>query len=111
MPNRAAPFILYFRYFFRYALYVREILVGHILLLLAGGLAISMIEEIRLGEAIYFAFVTGLTIGYGDIAPVTPLGQVVSVAIGLTGLLFTGITVAIATRALHSVVEQYMANE
>jgi voltage-gated potassium channel len=111
MSNRAAPFILYFRYFFRYALYVREILVGHILLLLAGGLAISRIEGLQLGEAVYFAFITGLTIGYGDIAPATALGQIVSVVIGMTGLLFTGITVALATRALHSVVEQYQAED
>lgn len=111
MSNRVAPFILYFRYFFRYALYVREILVGHILLLLAGGFAISMIEGLQLGEAVYFAFITGLTIGYGDIAPATTLGQIVSVVIGLTGLLFTGITVAVATRALHSVVEHYQADE
>ena len=57
-------------------------------------------EGIPLGKAIYFACITGLTIGYGDITPETGWGMIASVAIGLIGMIFTGITIAIATRAL-----------
>src|SRR5690606_4139716 len=35
--------------------------------------------------AIYWGIVTLTTVGYGDITPVTPLGQFISVAIMLTG--------------------------
>lgn len=56
-----------------------------------------MLEGIELGAAIYFAFVTGFTIGYGDIVPETSLGRCVSILIGMNGLVFSGIMVAIAT--------------
>jgi voltage-gated potassium channel len=111
MHKRATAFITYIRHFFRYMLYLREILVGHVLLLLAGGFAISRIEGLELGESIYFACITGLTIGYGDITPETALGKVMSVAIGLVGLLFTGIVIAIATRALAATAEEYKKHE
>ena len=46
--------------------------------------------------SIYFSFVTGLTIGYGEIVAKTLLGRLVALLIGLTG-----IVVAIAVRALQ----------
>jgi hypothetical protein len=58
------------------------------------------VEGIPLGRAIYFACITGLTIGYGDITPKTGCGMIASIAIGLIGMIFTGITIAVATRAL-----------
>jgi Ion channel len=33
------------------------------------GLLIGFVEGWSVGEAVYFSFVTGLTIGYGDIVP------------------------------------------
>ena len=100
MVSRAAAFFEFVRHFARYAYYVRVVLVGLLLLIVLGGLAISQLEGIELGQAVYFAFITGLSIGYGDIVPGTAWGRVVSVAIGMIGMIFTGITVAVATRAL-----------
>lgn len=71
-----------------------------VLLVLSGGIAIAFIEQIPFSDAIYFAFVTGLTIGYGDIFPVTLLGRLISICVGFIGILFTGLYIAIATRAL-----------
>ncbi len=105
MGHRASAFITFARHFIRYALYVREVLVGVLLLIVLGGVTISQVEGIELGNAIYFAFITGLSIGYGDITPATAWGRVVSVAIGLTGVVFTGVTVAVATRALADAIK------
>ena len=33
-------------------------------------------EDQTLGNAIYFTLITGMTVGYGDITPVTPIGKV-----------------------------------
>jgi hypothetical protein len=77
-----------------------------LLLMALGGAVIAKIEGIALGDGVYFAFITGLTIGYGDIAPATTWGRVLSVAVGLIGTLFAGLVVAIATRALHDTVQQ-----
>ena len=84
----------------RYALHVREVMVSLLLLIVLGGVTISQVEDVELGAAIYFAFITGLSIGYGDITPESAFGRLISVLIGLVGMLFVGITVAIATRAL-----------
>jgi hypothetical protein len=100
MDWRHGEHFLFVRYFFNYAYRVRAVLVGLLLLLVAGGVTISQVEGIALDKAIYFAFITGLSIGYGDITPETAWGRVLSVAIGLIGMVFVGITVAVATRAL-----------
>ena len=67
-----------------------------------------MRPDIPLGQGIYFAFITGLSIGYGDISPKTGWGCVVSVGIGMIGMIFVGMTVAIATRALADVTRERM---
>jgi hypothetical protein len=105
MSKRLAAFIEFVRTFVNYAMYVREAIVSLLLLIVLGGCAIAKVEGVKLGDAVYFAFITGLSIGYGDIAPKTGLGRVVSVAIGLVGMLFVGLTVAVATRALRDTVE------
>jgi hypothetical protein len=58
-------------------------------------------EHIPFTEALYFSFVTGLTIGYGDISPVTPAGRVGSVLTGFIGILMTGLIAAVAVYALR----------
>ena len=59
---------------------------------------------ISLTEALYFAFITGLTVGYGDIVATTAIGQVISVLLGSVGLLFAGQVVAMAVRALEQAI-------
>jgi voltage-gated potassium channel len=103
MLKRLMYFVEFIRVSARYALYVRESIMSLLLLIVLGGFTISKLESIKLGDAMYFAFITGLTIGYGDISPQTAWGRVVSVAIGLFGVLFVGLIVAIATRALADI--------
>jgi len=61
-------------------------------------------------DAVYFAFVSGLTIGYGDLVPKQPLSRVLAIGIGLTGVLMVGLIVAIAVRALDSVTTRRRGN-
>jgi voltage-gated potassium channel len=90
--------------FLQSAMHVREVMASLLTGILLGGVAISWLEKIPLGDAIYFACITGLSIGYGDITPQTAWGRIVSVAIGLVGMVLVGIVVAIATHALADVV-------
>ena len=85
---------------------VGEVTVSLLALIVLGGVTISQLENMSLGDAMYFAFITGLSIGYGDITPETVMGRLISVFIGLIGMLFMGITVAIATHALADVVRE-----
>jgi len=76
-----------------------------LVVVILGGLVISKVEGVGVFSSIYFAFVTGFTIGYGDITPNSVIGRVISLIIGLTGIVFTGIVVAISVRALSKAFE------
>ena len=85
-------FLIFGHCLLQYARYIRGVLFGLTVLVLSGCIALAYVEEMPLGDAMYFAFVTGLTIGYGDIAPATMWGRVISICIGFVGVLFTGMS-------------------
>ena len=62
-----------------------------------------MIEGWSISDSIYFAFVSGLTIGYGDLAPKTFVARVLAIMIGIAGVLVTGLVAAVAVKALIEV--------
>ena len=64
---------------------VWPVLSGLLILVVALGLVVGWIEGWSIQESIYFAFVTGLTIGYGDLAPKLLLTRTLAVGIGLCG--------------------------
>ena len=66
------------------------------------GLLTGFVEGWSLGDAIYFTFVTGLTIGYGDIVPRQALGRALAVGIGICGLVLTGLITAVAVYAMRT---------
>lgn len=70
--------------------------------LLSGGIAIALLENQTVFNTIYFVSTTALTIGYGDIAPVTVLGKFISIAIGMVGIISMGLMIAISTLALRN---------
>lgn len=74
-----------------------------IALMIALGLLVGWREAWSIQESIYFAFVSGLTIGYGDLAPKTLLSRVLAVLIGVCGVLFTALLAAVAVKALSTV--------
>jgi hypothetical protein len=79
---------------------VWPILSGLLLLIVALGLVIGRIERWTITESVYFAFVSGLTIGYGDLAPKTVLTRLLAILIGICGVLVTALVAAVAVRAL-----------
>ena len=64
------------------------------------GVAIARFDRVPLEEAIYFAFITAFTVGFGDIAPKSRGARAVSVLLAFLGLILVGIFVAVATHAL-----------
>jgi voltage-gated potassium channel len=75
-------------------------------LIMAGAAAIAAIEKVSFGKAVYFAFITGLTVGYGDIVPGTTIGRLISVLLALVGILFTGVVVAVAVQSVRHAWEE-----
>ena len=66
------------------------------------GLLTSFVEGWSLGDAVYFTFVTGLTIGYGDLVPKQAVARALAIVIGYFGLFVTGVVAAIAVHAMRS---------
>jgi hypothetical protein len=79
---------------------VWPVLSGLLLCMAALGVSIGLVEGWRVGDALYFAFVSGLTIGYGDLLPTLPLTKLLAVAIGATGILLTALLGAVGVQAL-----------
>lgn len=80
---------------------VFSILLGAMLGL---GLGVAYLEGWSLGDGIYFAFVTGLTVGYGDLVPHQSLARFMAICIGFTGVLLTALFAAVSVRALQEAV-------
>jgi len=74
-------------------------------LILGIAVVIRHLEKMPFGESLYFSFITGLTIGYGDIVVKTPLARLLAVLLGLIGIIFTGVMVAAALRAIERSLE------
>jgi hypothetical protein len=79
---------------------VWPILSGLLMLIVGLGVLVGLLEGWSLGESVYFAFVSGLTIGYGDLAPKGLLARALAVAIGGCGVLMTALLAAVAVKAL-----------
>jgi voltage-gated potassium channel len=63
-----------------------------------GAIAISYIDDIDIGDALWWSFVTSTTVGYGDIAPHSLGGRIVAVCLMLIGIGFLSmLTGTIAT--------------
>jgi tryptophan-rich sensory protein len=82
---------------------VLSVLLGAVATL---GLVIGRLEGWSVQESIYFAFVSGLTIGYGDFAPKTGLARLLAIVIGICGVLLTALVAAVAVKALTAARER-----
>ena len=85
---------------------LKSVLLFMITLIVISAAVISQIEDLPFGEALYFSFITGLTIGYGDIVVKTPFARLVAVLLGLIGMITSGIMVAASIRAVERSLEE-----
>ncbi len=87
--------------------HLRTVYLALLMLILIGALAIAWFEDLPVGASIYFSFITGFTVGYGDIVPHTAAGRFVSVLLGFIGILFTGVVVAVTVRAVREAWDEF----
>jgi hypothetical protein len=87
---------------FRQLSVVWPILSGVLSGMVCLGLLIGYLEGWGVGDALYFTFVTGLTIGYGDLTPQRAVSRLFAVGIGFAGILLTGLVAAVVVQALRA---------
>ena len=80
---------------------MKSVFLFLITLVVISAAMISNLEDLPFGEALYFSFITGLTIGYGDIVVKAPLARLMAVLLGLIGMIASGIMVAASIRAVE----------
>ena len=88
-------------HFLRITWNLRTLYLMLLALIMAGAVAIAATEKVSFGKAVYFSFITGLTVGYGDIVPATAIGRIISVLLAVVGILFTGLVVAASVQAVR----------
>lgn len=79
---------------------VRPIVSALLGLIITLGLVVGLLEGWSVQDSIYFACISGLTIGYGDLVPTTLPTRLLAILIGVCGVLLTALLAAIAVKAL-----------
>lgn len=79
---------------------VSPVLWALVALITGLGVVVGRIEGWSLLDSIYFAFVSGLTIGYGDFAPKAASARLLAILIGLCGVMLTSLIAAVAVKSL-----------
>jgi voltage-gated potassium channel len=59
----------------------KELFAVYIGLVLIGAFTFSIVEDKSLGDSLWWAVVSAMTVGYGDIVPVTFAGRIVGVVL------------------------------
>lgn len=72
------------------------LLVSLIMFIYFLGFVVGRRENWGHGDAIYWAFVTATTVGYGDYRPTRGGTRFLAILIAITGMIWTGIMVSIA---------------
>lgn len=72
---------------------LKTILAIFLLILSIGVIGFMILEGLSLLDAIYLTVATVATVGYGDIAPVTPAGRVFTIGLIITGVGMTYYTI------------------
>lgn len=77
---------------------------------LLGGCA-SYCEKWNVFDGLYWALITATTVGYGDIRPIQKLTKIISILMALTGMVLTGIIIAVALNSASVALEKHIEPE
>lgn len=94
-------FLLDFIEIYSKGLYYLWPIVLVLLAIISGlGLRIGHLERWSPADALYFAFITATSVGYGDFHPTKHRSKWLAIIIALTGILLTGLIVAVGLEAV-----------
>ena len=79
---------------------------GLALLITLGGFLLADLEDLPIGTGLYFAWVTGTTVGYGDLSPTSGASRLLAIIIALIGIPFDGLIAATAIIAARLAIDE-----
>jgi hypothetical protein len=98
--------VAFFRGLFHGVLVTWPVLSGLMAVNLCLGAAVGVLEGWGVAQGIYFASITALTIGYGDLVPTQGMTRALSIAIGVGGVVFVALIAALAVQALQQALSE-----
>ncbi len=78
------------------------------LLIIILGQIVGRIEAWNKFDSFYWAFITAMTVGYGDIRPIKKNSKILSILIALIGIMFTGVIVAVTVTTATATLKKYL---
>lgn len=92
--------------------YIAPLLASMLFIIVVLGHFLGKLEGWSRLDALYYAFITATTVGYGDFHPRKKLSKILAIAIAFVGIILTGIIVSIALHAgQHAFKETHDATE
>ena len=92
--------------------YTASLLVSLMMITVVLGHIVVRLEKWSGLDAMYYAFITATTVGYGDYHPRKKPSRFLAIVIALVGIVFTGIVFAVALHAgQHAFEETHDATE
>ncbi len=86
---------------------VWPVIIGPLLILFLLGFVVGRLEGWNFVDSFYFTCITGLTIGYGDLVPGSPLTRLLTIGIGINGVILMGIITSVAVSALQKTIANH----
>lgn len=93
---------IFFKSFLSLLCSANRILLIILFLILLLATLIYWFENLNFPESLYMVAITVLTIGYGDFAPKTVAGRILSIPLGFIGIVTMGIFVAATVKAIEN---------
>ena len=101
--------VTFIELFFKTLYFGAPILFSLITVIILLALIVGRKEGWSTFDSIYWAFITGFTVGYGDIRPLNRASKVLAIFIAWTGIMFTGVIVAATVTATSSAIKDNVA--
>jgi voltage-gated potassium channel len=82
-----------------------SLLVIVAVVIVAAAIVIARFDRISFEAALYMAFITAFTVGFGDLTPKSRGARIACVFLAFLGLILVGVLVAVAVHALDIVLK------
>ncbi|MEM6884948.1 MAG: potassium channel family protein [Verrucomicrobiota bacterium] len=104
--------ITFLKIFWVIIYYICPLVIFNVMLMVVAGQVVGRLEGWPWTRSLYYTFITGTTVGYGDISPLKGWSRFLAVFIAFCGLLLTGIIVSVAISSMElSIKESGIAEE